>query len=297
MNNEEIVYRHLIEGLCAKEISKSTKLSKGYISKIIRRLEKKNMVRCINHNEKIKFYIKTRINYNKNAVKTENEKFPRHRHRRNIIQIQKCSFKSNIRCLPTKGKWDSEYDFNNVKVSQYSHPFKDFGVVTFRWFHGTDHDTLVTILPRFLIHKDELDNIEMVLYEYAFKSCTWLKKQFNIVVSNPVMSQSPDYATVVKEPELIDAVDRCGTFSVGEVWIDKSKPHEIVEFESKDKRDVINYLESTNKIKYIEDMVFENRNLLDSLSDTVFVLSKNQRKIIDYLKNDDEQLNAEGYIQ
>ena len=291
MKSEERIYRHLIEGLCAKEIHKRTKLSKGYISKIIRRLEQKNLVRCINHHEKIKFYVKTSFHYNQNAKKVKNEKFPRYRHRREIVQIQKCSFKSTMKYQPTKGKWDSEYDFNGVKVHQYSHPFKDFGTVVFRWFEGKDGDTLVIILPRFLINREELDNIEMVLYEYAFKSCTWIKKQFNMVLTNPVMSQSPDYCATIREPELIDAVDKCGTFKVGDVWCDKSKPHSIPEFESKDKRDVINYLDSINKIKYIDDMVIENRKLINGLSDSVVVLSENQSRIIDFMNKKENNLD------
>jgi hypothetical protein len=281
MQADERIYRLLIEGLSASQIVKKTKLSKGYISKIIRRLEKGGYILCINRSEKPRFYVSTKKPFTPIKFPDSTpDKTKRLSHRLNMVEIQKSTFQCRILIPPTKATWDSEYEWRTgVIVQQYSYPFRDFGVIRFRRFISKNKDKLIIILPRICLHKDEVTVAEDMLRDYAVKACKWIKKKFDMPVSDPVMCQKPQYAVPLREPELIDAIEKNGTYKVGEIEADKSPPHLIPEIESTDSRDVVNYLDSIRKIKNIEKELINNRNLIHEILDKMEIMGENQANI------------------
>lgn len=196
-----------------------------------------------------------------------------------MVEIQKSSYICKILKSPSKAKWDSEYTWKpGVQVQQYSHPFRDFGVVRFRRFVSNNIDKLIIILPRICLHKSEVDTAEAMLNDYAVKACRWIKKKFDMPVAIPVICQKPHYAVSAKEPELVDAIDK-GSFNINGMMADKSPPDFIPEIESEDPRDIVNYLDSIRKIKSIEEQVLNNRKLIRNILDKMDILGENQENI------------------
>jgi len=280
MDNDEKVYRLLIEGYCAVQISKKTKLSKGYISRIIKRLESGGYIQPINPNEKPRFYIATKKRFTPiKFTTTIPEKYNRLSHRLNMVEIQKSSFICNVMIPPTKGTWDKEYEWHHgIIVQQYSHPFKNLGEIIFRRLHSKSKDRLMIILPRICVHKSEVFDVEELLNEYAVKACMWIKKRFDMPLSKPVICQKPHYAVSAKEPEMIKAIDE-GSFNINGMMADKSPPDFMHEVESEDPRDIVNYLDSIRKIKNIERQLINNSKLIHEILDKMEIMSSNQEQI------------------
>lgn len=271
----------LIEGFCASQIAKKLQKSKGYISKIISALEKGGFVLCINPHERPQFYTATKKKFIRG-------KFPdlipskksRTSHRLEMVEIQKSSFICQILSKPTRPTWDSIYTWKpGVDVYQYSHPFKDFGVVRFRRFRSNNNDKLLIILPRLLLHKNQVNKAEELLIDYALKSAGWIKKRFNMPVSIPQMCQKPHYAVPCREPEVVQALQK-KSFKIGEMIADTSPPDLLPEIESTDSRDVVNYLDGINKIKWIEDKLLNNEKLIMELMSKVDMMTNNQTAIV-----------------
>jgi len=278
---EQHVYRLLVGGLCAVQIAKKLQKSKGYISKVVRKLEQGGYVICINPKEKPRFYTSTRKVYN-------GSKFPpllpkketRLSHRLLTVEIQKSSFTCDVLIPPTKAKWDSCYEWRpGVMVFQYVHPFKDVGEVRFRRFVSESRDRLMIILPRLLVKKEEVAGAEELLAGYARMAASWLKKRFDMPLGDVVLCQKPHYAVPALEPELVEAL-RKRSFKVGEMMADTSPPDCIAEVESTDGRDVVNYLESVSKIKVIEERLCRNGELLSLMLKRLDGVSVNQESIV-----------------
>ena len=197
-----------------------------------------------------------------------------------MVEIQKSSFICQILKPPTKATWDKHYVWKKgVEVFQYSHPFKDFGVVRFRRFMSISNDKLLIILPRLLMHKNEINKAEKILTDYASMSASWIKRRFDMPLSKPEACQKPHYATPCRQPEIIHALQK-KSFHIGEMMADTSPPDLLPEIESTDSRDVVNYLESINKIKWLEDKVLNNELLLRELMSVLDKISDNQTTII-----------------
>lgn len=200
-----------------------------------------------------------------------------------MVEVQKSSFICKVLVVPTRAKWDSEYEWRpGVCVQQYSHPFRDFGVVRFRRFVSKNKDKLIIILPRICLHKSEVGSAEEVLLGYAVRAGRWIKKKFDMPVGMPVICQKPHYAVSAKEPELVKAIGE-GSFNVNGLMADRSPPDLIPEVESTDPRDVVNYLDSIGKIKIIEEQVLNNRKAIQSILDKMELLGDNQGNIISIL--------------
>lgn len=281
---EEQIYRLLVEGFCASQIATKLNKTKGYISRIIRRLEKGGYILCINPKERPRFYTAT----NKQFIR---EKFTpltptkqtRLSHRLVYVEIQKSSFICQVLSSPSKAKWDKNYIWRpGVEVFQFSHPFKDFGLVVFRRFKSKNKDKLLVILPRLLVHKDDVVKAESILLSYARLSAGWIKRVFDMPISPPVPCQKPHYATPCREPEIVHVLQK-KSFKIGEMMADTSPPDMIPEIESTDGRDVVNYLDSINKIKWIEEKLLNNEVLLRELLDKMDMVTNNQSSIINVL--------------
>lgn len=284
MDKREKIYRLLIHGFSAIQIIKKIKVSKGYISRIIKELEQGGYILCINPNSKPRFYVKTKKDFT--SIKfpsTIPDKYTRLSHRLDMVEIQKSSYICNVIVKPTKAKWDSEYQWRpGVSVQQYSHPFKDFGVVRFRRIVSKNKDRIIIILPRICLHKSEVGSADEMLLDYAVKAGKWIKKKFDMPVSMPEICQKPHYAVSAKEPEIVKAIDDA-SFNINGMMADKSLPDLIPEIESTDSRDIVNYLDSIRKIKSIEEQLLNNRKAIQSILDKMETLGENQEGIISIL--------------
>ena len=293
MAKKREIYKFLAEGEPAVHISKYLHVSKAYVSKVINELLTGGYIICVNPKGKPKLYAVTKKKYTeKQSIKDQkNAKLTRLYHRYEIIQIQKCSYKSQITHEPTKGKWDKIYNLNSTKVFEYRLPIKDFGNILFKRFKSNNKDTLLIILPRFLIHKEELKDIDNILLEKACMAVSRFKKLFNVGITKPVICQKPDKAVPSHDLKIIDEVQTNGTMKVGDIMIDASEPHNFVEVESKDSRDIINYLDTINKMKYIEDISKNNSILLSNLIETLKTFGENQSRIIGIIQEKEKQNN------
>jgi transposase len=283
MNNIEKIYRLLITNNSASQISRRIGVSKPYIHKIINKLEESGHIVCINPKGKPKHYTKTKKTYTRSKL---TKILPTTRPTLDIIEIQKSTFSFNINIEhKIKRKWDKTYIWRKgVQVNQYTYPFKNLGSVIFRQIKSNNVNKLIIILPRINIDKSEIEGIENILIDYAMKCAVWYQKTFKMKVGLPEVIQKPHFAVCLKEPEIIKEVQEGKTFHIGDVMVDKSPPKNLPEFESTDKRDVINYLDSINKIKHIKDMAVENRNLINALADKVEMVVKNQHSILTKLQ-------------
>lgn len=295
---KEKVYRLLLEGYCATQIANKLQKNKGYISRIIKRLEKAGYIVQINPNEIPKFYIATKKTFNRDKLLPVTPvKKERCSHRLEIVEIQKSTFISQIKVQPTKAKWDKHYVWRpGVEVFQFSYPFKDFGIVRFRRFKSKTKDKLMIILPRIMVNKDDVDNVENILSEYALMLAGWIKKKFDMPLSKPEICQKPHYAVPCREPEIIHALEK-RSFKIGEMMADTSPPDCIPEIESTDGRDVVNYLEGINKIKYLEEKLLNNKSLLNKMMDTLEIVVDNQTSIVNVLNNAFSDQNSQSKLK
>lgn len=279
MRTKNKIYRLLIEGKTASQISEKLNIDKGYVSRIIRQLERGGYIHCVNPKGKPKFYEKTEksLNRSKLTILTP-DKLTRLSHRLEI-EVQKSTFMFNIIIPPKQEKWDKEYKWNRVQVQQYSHPFKNFGDILFRRFKSKNKDQLLIILPRILIDKNNIENAERILTEYAIKAGAWIQKRFKMRLGLPEICQKPHFAVPAREPEVIDALKKT-TLKVGDIMADSSPPSCIPEIESTDHRDVINYLDAINKIKHIEDILQKQRELLFETIEKMDLIAENQKQLI-----------------
>jgi hypothetical protein len=285
--NRDRVYRLLVAGFSAVQIAKRMKISKGYISRLIREFEKGGYIQCINPNEKPRFYIATKKKLTPIKFTTAiPDKHKRLSHRLDMVEVQKCSFICDVLVPPTRAKWDTEYEWRQgVTVQQYSHyPFKDFGLIKFRRFKSSNVDRLMVILPRICVHKNEVDAVEDILLNHACNAYAWIKKKFNMGIGRPRVCQKPHFAVVAREPELIKAIDK-GSFNVNGVMADKSPPSFVHEVESEDYHDVVNYLDSIRKIKFLEEKILYNQKCIRELIDKMEIIVGNQEGIASILKS------------
>lgn len=281
MSRKETIYRLLIQGLSASQIAEKLGVDKGYVSRIIHELRVGGFIICIAPKAKPKFYEKTEKNLNGSKLTTLSpNKLTRLSGRLNTILVQKSSFIFNITDVAdVDRKWDREYIWRKgVTVYQYTHPFENFGSVVFRRFKSKNIDELMVILPRILIDKSNLDNAERFLTDYAVKAGVWYQKRFKMRLGLPMMSQSPHFAVPAKEPEVISVLQKA-TLRVGDIMADSSPPSLTPEIESRDTRDVVNYLEGVDKIKHIEDELHATQNLLSEVKKTIELISKNQSEM------------------
>lgn len=276
----------LIEGYSASQIVKRKKMSKGYISRIIRELEKNGFIECITPKSKPKFYVTTKKPFSPNKFPNLTpDKYSRLSHRLDMIEVQKCSFICKVLVPPTKDVWDKDYVWHRgVVVQQYSHPFRDLGIIVFRRFKSNKIDKLMIILPRITVHKSEVRSVEDMLNDYAIKASKWIKKKFDMPLGSPRICQKPHFAVGAKEPELIEAIDK-GSFDVDGMMADKSPPDFIPEIESTDYRDVVNYLDSIRKIKLLEQQVLNNRRLIQNILDKMIGFGENQTTLINAISS------------
>ena len=254
-NKRYKIYKYLIEGYYPGQIAKHLKIDKGYVSKVIKQLEQGGYIQCINPDGKPKFYAATKKPFKATSKLTKQtpDKLTRLRHRRNIVEVQKCSFKFKLLSEPQIQKWDRVWSIRGVKFFQYAHPFENFGNIIFRRAKGSSEDNLIIILPRILIEKPHLKHVERILTDFAVKAGNWFQKRFKCRLGLPEMAQKPHFAVPIKEPSLIPVLQK-SSFKVREnIFADSSPPDLIPEFESTDFRDVVNYLEGIEKVKFLED--------------------------------------------
>ena len=289
------VYDLLITGKNPKRIAQIIGVSLPYVLKIIKQLEADGLVVCINPKGRPKFYEATKKPYpideakltkltNNNNVKLTNiscgnkeEKLKRLKPPvqggSKTVQIQRAQILFHVIVPPPAGtKWDKQYQLKNgVKVYQYSHPFKNLGTVVFQRYKSEKTDKLLVTLPRMLVSKEQIRDEKAVndfLIDFAMRAVVWFQKRFKCRLGLPEIATKPDFAVVVEEPELAQALKKY-TFKVGEVWADSSPPDNLPEIESKNPVHIINYLESIQKIKDIEENLKQTDDKIKALSQQI----------------------------
>jgi len=268
--------------------------------KIIKELEAEGLIVCINPKGRPKFYEATKKPYpinedkltkftNNNSVKLTNISCgnkegklkrldPPVQGGSKTVQIQRAQILFHVLVPPPANtKWDKQYQLRNgVKVYQYSHPFKNLGTVVFQRYKSEKTDKLLVTLPRMLVSKEQIRDEKAVndfLIDFAMRAVAWFQKRFKCRLGLPEIATKPDFAVVVEEPELAQALQKY-TFKVGEVWADSSPPDNLPEIESKNPVHIINYLESVQKIKDIEDNLNQTTDKIKNLEQQLAIISR-----------------------
>lgn len=294
MTTKERVYRLLLHGYSASQIATKLSKNKGYISRLIRTLEQQGFVRCINQKSRPLVYVKTPKKFTgEKATYLLPSKQTRLSGRLDIVKIQKCSFICEVVSEPSRATWDRVYQWNRfVEVMEYRHPFRDVGMVVFRRFKSKKKDRLIVVLPHVMVHVSELPEMEGRLREMAEKAVLWLKRRFDMVVSGLQACQRPHHAVPLREPELIEASEKA-SFTVGTVMVDQSPPDCVPEFESEDFRDIVNYLDVIRKMKWLEQMVRENRQWLMKMHERVMAMSE-EIEVVAHIGKELERIKMQG---
>ena len=264
------VYNKLLRGLHQAEIARILGYDKAHISRITKALVYAGYIVCIDPNSREKFYEATKKKFNlKDIIAFTNISSvdsQRSRGRCNILRISKASFKTAIKGFNGKKiKWDKSYKLNNgINVYQYEYPFENIGSVKFRRMQGPHSDNLLIILPQILWEREAGDP-EDYLFEVADKAGYWFMNRFKVNLQGLEPVEKPDIGTAVREPELIHAAQNA-SFNINGIMLDASGPDSTADIESKDFDDIINYLDSTKKIKVLEIKVNRIESILDNLT-------------------------------
>lgn len=257
------VYKHLRDGEIQSKIVKFTGYDKGYISRIAKRLVESGYLVKYNDPGRETFYSPTKKIFSPDKFRQLTKLNPvRHeilRHRRNILRIQKCTFRSKIvddskSCI----KWDSGPNYiNGVSFYDYCYPFENLGVVRFRRFVGKDEDSLLIIMPSVSWAYGDDDNPDLVndqihcfIKEQAGICHHWFMKRFKFNLSCLEVCQKPHICSPAPG-HLAEAGIR-GSYNVNGVMLDSSAPDNIPEVESEDAGDVITLLNAPMRIKELE---------------------------------------------
>jgi len=268
------VYDLLIAGKHQAEISRDIRYDKAHISRITKALIQGGYIVCINPNSRQKFYEATKKKFllkdARSLTKVSSVGSQRSHRRCNILFISKSTYKTTVRSEPKiPVKWDDErFLTNGVKVQQYNYPFENLGLVRFMRYKGSNQDNLYIVLPKILWER-EAGPPHDYLREMADRCGTWFMHHFKIELSGLEESQRPDIGVAAREPELIHAAQNA-SFNVNGMMLDTSAPDYTADVESKDFDDIINYLDSTKKIKILEmkvNHIEETISKLDSKLD------------------------------
>ena len=257
----------VLEGIRASKISKGLGYDKAYISRIINRLVTGGYLICINPQSREKFYEATKkpflLRDIKQLTKLTPVKSQRLRHRRNIIKIQKSTFKTKIKSkpkLPLDGWEDKPPLKNGVKVQQFFWPFPNVGNVTFRRLISDNVDRLIIILPQFLWERDN-GNPEQFLRETAARCGTWLMHRFKMELEGLERCQKPHHAMPLTDPRLIHMAQN-GSYNNGVLMVDSSAPDNTPEIESEN-YDIIDGLTTVvPRVNKLEKEVGEIKSMI-----------------------------------
>lgn len=235
------------------------------------RLIEAGYIRIFNPRSRDKNYVATKKPFNikntKRLYKLPSSKSQRLHGICNIIQIQKCSFKADVKHPPLKDvKWDREWDLNNgVRYQQYGYPFPNIGSVKFQRIKSINKDVVKIILPRLTWENDNGDPNDF-LRETAFRCASWFKKNLLIDFGELRVCQRPDFAIPLTDKHLVDLSQR-GTYSNSVLSIDSSSPDNIPEIESKD-YDVINGLSTVvPRVNRLERDMVEIKGIVIEIRD------------------------------
>lgn len=271
------VYRLVLKGIRGSEISRKLGYDKGYISRVINRLVAGGYLVCINPQSRCKFYEATKKPYKLDdklkLFKTTPIKSQQLRHRRNVVKIQKSSFKSKVFSPPKEDvNWDKEYNMNGVHVQQYTYPFENIGDVKFRRFIGKDEDSLLIILPSVLWERDAGDP-EDYLLETAGRCGSWFMKRFKAGLEDLQVCQKSDKCLALTDPKLIHLA-QTGSYNYNGMMINTSAPDCTAEVEFKDWDDLISLSECPKRISILEYKVDRIEKSIDNVAKSLDRIEK-----------------------
>jgi predicted transcriptional regulator len=241
----------------AKKVANSLGLTKSTVHHHIKKLERFNLIKCINGKDKVKFYEKT-VDPHIVPVKDRGaylvssmdlgrgpdaailQPDMRHKKKATICNNGKIETTARIHAIAYKisinEKFKNKYeDIIWEKKSRPNNRFDQFtkkvqvpavGDVSFKWVHTTKVDTLTAYLPTIYILPHEIDQVEKVIDEYV-----WKAYRFFIRTEHVGLERIPEqvgkyhiaYPASVKQKEYIK---KRGTLSVktekGKIEIDDS---------------------------------------------------------------------------
>lgn len=207
----EVYKRIILPQYTAKKVADSLDITKSTVHYHIKKLEAFNLIRCINDDEKVKFYEKTvephitpvkgrgsylvssngsgrgpkygelrpDIRHKKKATINNNGK------REDTARVHAVAYK-----IPILEKFKQKYkDINWDKVSNPNNRFyqytkkvhiKEIGDVSYKWIRTKNKNTLTIYLPTLYVLPHELDHIEKVIDDYVWKAFRYFVKNFHV---------------------------------------------------------------------------------------------------------------------
>lgn len=253
----EVYKRIILPNYTAKKVAEVLNLSKSTVHYHIKKLEKFNLINCINDHEKVKFYEKTvepkitpvkgrgaylvssngggrgptygslqpDIRHKKKAVVSNNGK------RESTARVHAVAYKvpiiNKFKNKYTEIDWDKKSSPNN-RFDQFTKKIhiKEVGDVSFKWIHTKNKDTLTAYLPTLYLLPHELDQLEKVVDEYVWKAFRYFVRTEHVGVERMPEKVGKYHIAYPASEKQKKYIQEMGTLSVpsphGKMMIDDS---------------------------------------------------------------------------
>lgn len=260
--------------LTASKIANFLGVSRQYVSKTIQEFKKNNIIKCINPEERIKFYESTYVEFKdiykvKKAKKKSKKSLPtKSRSRREII-LQKARYQTRIeRDYTDFFEKCNKYDRGNCTVRKFrAKIFDEFNKWT---FEKQGKNTLIIIVPEMPFSKDSLNSARVAIFSIVYEALKWFQKKAHIRISWKELRciQKPHVTKKALSPKA-KRVAAGFSLNIGGRMLDMSSGS--ADFEQtlldNDLYDAVNALESWDLMGYVENEFKQVRQDISSLQD------------------------------
>lgn len=256
------VYDRLIQGQSQSKVCERLKLPKSTVNEITSLLLKAGYIECSTPGAKPLFYQATKKLFMAREIivleSTRRSRSPEEK-RYNIIQIQKGAFRARFLRPPAYPiPWRKTWTASKVQGFTFSAYIPEAGgeVVFIRLIGPKGGDILRIFLPRMNFTKDEANYQTVFRWEKAKEARAWFQHKYKCYLGDLIMGQIPDFAMAITETRVIKAAQQ-GTYRIGELTLDMSRPHGLAELESKNIDDVMQYAALPDRLNATEIEVSE----------------------------------------
>lgn len=254
----EIYQRIIRPDYTAKKVAKELNLGRNTVNYHTNKLQKMNLIKCINPKDRIKFYEKT-IEVFVSPGKTKGSyllssndlgrvsKFgslqPTDARRKKVVingdekhdmtRIHAVAFK-----VPILGKWKDKYkEIQWDKIStprnrfeQYTkkEKIKDIGDVSYKWIHSNEKDTLIVYLPMmyFLPHEVDEGKTDQLLTNYAWQALKHFIRKYDVGVERLLEKIGKYHVALPASKKQKEYLQQHGTIEIptpnGKIMLDDS---------------------------------------------------------------------------
>lgn len=314
------IYERIIRpDFTAKRISETLKLSKSTVKYHIDKLLKLQLIKCINPNDRIKFYEKTvepnitpgkrkgtyllssndsgreskygslRPKDSRGHVAVING-YERHK----LIRIHAAVYK-----VPILEKWKDYYkeiEWDKVsrphgKFEQYTKKdkVKEVGDVSFKWIHTTNKDTLFVYLPMyyFLPHEVQAGKADQILVDLAWKGFKHFIKKYHVGVERLMEQVGTYHRAEIASEKHRKYLKKFGTLEIetpnGKIMLDDSMG-DGGEIEADNDEDILLYNEVRGDLMK-PAVIVEMKDNINTLSGQLSEVKKKTKEHENFLKD------------